>query len=351
MMSYPLRQTPKYARIKSQRGVALISVLLAVALCVILASEMLMQQSLQVKRVQNLFERQQAFWYANGSEQFVKTLIKKIIDDDAGVIHLDQSWAMTGMSFPVPDGLIEGQISDLQSCFNINSLYNSQWDQKRREEHKQAFVRLLDKLDIVKDNSSEDLANNVYDWLDPDEYPVGAVGYDGDMYTSMPFPYMAANSPFAHENELRLVYGFDAAVMAQLDDTLCAIPDYSDFVINVNTIDAENPVILAAVLDIDNSTAENIISQRPKDGFKDIKEFWDLNEVKSLKNLAQIDKTQFTVKSKFFKLVTNAYYNDMRFDLTSVMQLNEQNEIQVIARRFGGKVERKADPETEQSDN
>ena len=335
----------------SQRGVALISVLLAVAVCVILASEMLMQQSLQVKRVQNLFERQQAYWYARGSEHFVKALLKKIVDEDKGVIHLEQNWAMTGMSFPVPDGLIEGQIFDLQSCFNVNTLYDPDLDNAKRQEHKKVFVRYLDLLDITSDNSSEDLANNIYDWLDPDDYPVGAVGYDGDMYTSMTFPYLAANSPFAHENELRLVYGFDAIVMAQLDEGICVIPDHSKFEVNVNTIDAENPIILAAILDVDVDKAKEILSQRPEKGFEKASDFLEIKELKELKNLSQIDTSQLTVNSKFFKLVTNAYYNDMRFDLTSVMQLNEQNEIQVIARRFGGKVERKADPETEQSDN
>lgn len=337
--------------LKKQRGVALISVLLAVALCVILASEMLMQQTLQVKRVQNLFERQQAYWYARGSEHFVKTLLKKIIDDDKGVIHLEQNWAMTGMSFPVPDGLIEGQIYDLQSCFNLNSLYNPELDDAQRKKQREVFVRYLDLLDITTTNSSEDLANNVFDWLDPDDYPVGAVGYDGDMYASMTFPYMAANSPFAHENELRVVYGFDAIVMAQLGEGICAIPDYSKFEVNVNTIDAENPLILAAILDEDIDKAKKILSERPEKGFKEVSEFLAIEDVKNSKNFAQLDTSQFTVTSKFFKLVSNAYYNDMRFDLTSVMQLNEQNEIQVIARRFGGKVERKADPETEQSDN
>lgn len=335
----------------NQQGVALISVLLAVALCTILAAEMLTQQNLQVQRAQNLFQRQQAYWYAMGSEQFVKSLIKKTAKDDKGVFNLDQSWAMQDMSFPVDDGVIEGQIEDLSACFNVNSLFNSNWEKDRQDKQKQMFTRYLTKLDLTSDISEEDLANNVIDWLDPDDYPVGAVGYDGDMYASLDFPYLAANSPMASESELRVVYGFDAVLMNQLKGKLCVIPDYSEFELNVNTIKEEQAELLAAVLDTDKSTAESIISARPNDGFKDIADFWELKEVKGIKNIANIDRSQFTVKSKFFKLITNAYYNEMRFDLTSVLQLDEQNEVHVIARRFGGKVEREADPETEQSDN
>jgi general secretion pathway protein K len=138
--------------------------------------------------------------------------------------------------------------------------------------------------------------------------------------------------------------------MNQLKDKLCVIPDYSDFELNVNTIKEDQAELLAAVLDTDKSTAETIISARPEDGFQDIADFWELKEVKGIKNIANVERSQFTVKSKFFKLITNAYYNEMRFDLTSVLQLDEQNEVHVIARRFGGKVEREADPETEQSD-
>jgi len=341
---------PKLAR-KKQRGVALISVLLAVALCTILAAEMLTEQSLQVKRVQNLFQRQQAYWYALGSEQFVKSLIAKTAKDDKGVFNLEQNWAMENMSFPVDDGLIEGEIQDLHACFNLNSLHNESWDETKRDNHKKLFIRYLTSLELTSELSEEDLANNVVDWLDPDDYPTGAVGYDGDMYASLDFPYLAANSNFASESELRLVYGFDVQLMTQLKDKFCVIPDSQLFEINVNTLTEDDADLLAATLDVDKSKAESIISARPDEGFEKVDDFWDLKEVAELKNLATLDRSQFTVKSKFFKLVTNAHYNDVRFDLTSVLQLDEQYEVHVLARRFGGRIERKADPETEQSDN
>ena len=337
-------------RRKKQSGVALISVLLAVALCTILAAEILTEQSLQVQRAQNLFQRQQAYWYAMGSEQFVKGLISKTAEDDKGVFKLDQSWAKEGMKFPVDNGVIEGKVSDLNACFNLNSLYNKKLDKAARDKHKKVFVKYLTLLDLTSDNSEDDLANNLVDWLDADDYPVGAVGYDGDMYASLDFPYLAANSPMAAESELRLVYGFDTKLMAQLKNKFCVIPDSPEFKINVNTISSDHPELLAAMLNVDKSKAESIIAARPEEGFEKIEDFWALKEVSGLKNAGSLDKSQFTVNSKFFKLITNAQYNDLRFDLTSVLQLDEHNGVHVIARRFGGTIERKADTETEQSD-
>lgn len=343
-----MKFTPRYQNSQhKQKGVALVSVLLAVALCVILATEILTEQKFQVQRVQNILERQQAYWYAISSENFVKALLKRTAEKDKGVFNLDQPWAISGMSFPVDDGLIEGEIKDLSSCFNLNSLYYPDIADDEKKARLELFVRLLSNLDITAEVSHEDLAVNLLDWLDKDDYPSGAVGYDGDMYTGLAFPYLSANSNLAHENELRVIYGFDVMVMTQLKDKVCVIPNNNQLQINVNTIDADNPEYLMAMLDIDRAKVDDILSNRPDDGFNDIAEFFALKEVSSLANIAQLDKSQFTVNSNFFKLITNAYFNDIKFDLTSVFQLDNNYNVNVITRRFGGRIERKANPETE----
>ena len=339
--SYPIR--------KRQQGLALVTVMLVIALCVVLAAEMTTAQSYQIKRAQNLFERQQAFWYAMGSEHFVKALLEDTAEKDQGMFNLSQPWAMTGMSFPVDNGLIEGEVEDLYACFNLNSLYDKDIAEQELKFRKEVFVRYLENLNIESELSPDDLAANLYDWLDADDYPEGAVGYDGDMYTSLPFPYLSGNTPLAHENELRVIYGFDVVVMTQLKDKFCVIPGNQHLMLNVNTMKQEQPELLMAVLNIDQSKVDEIFSERTEEGFETIDEFWNLNATKGLNNRAQVEK-YFTVNSKFFKLITNAYYNDLKFALTSVIQLNDQSQAMVIARRFGGEIEREANPEDEQPD-
>jgi general secretion pathway protein K len=257
---------------------------------------------------------------------------------------------MEGMSFPVDNGLIEGQLTDLQSCFNLNSLYDKSLDKAQLKFRKDVFVRYLENLDITSDLSHDDLANNLYDWLDPDDYAVEAAGYDGDMYASLTFPYLSANSPLAHENELRVIFGFDVVVMAQIQKHFCVIPQSTSFEFNINTMDKAEPELLKAILDLDQAKVDAIIDARPEDGFTDIKDFWALPEMKNVKGVTAANN-YFTVTSKFFKLITNAYYNDMKFALTSVIQLDDKYNSYVIGRRFGGNVERKANPEDEQPTN
>lgn len=337
-------------RIKSQSGMALITVMLVISLCVILATEMVSLQSYQTKRITNLMERQQAYWYAMGSEHFVKGLLAETAKQDKGVFHLEQAWAMEGMSFPVDNGLIEGQITDLNSCFNLNALYEPNLADKDIKFRQQVFVRYLENLDITSEESLDDLANHLYDWLDPDDYAKEAGGYDGDMYSSLEFPYLSANSALAHENELRVIYGFDVAVMAQLQDRFCVIPQHHKFEFNINTIKQEESELLMAILNLPQDKVDEILDQRPNDGFKDIQDLWALAQMKNIKDVTAANN-YFTVESKFFKLVTNAYYNEMKFALTSVIQLDDTYQTYVIGRRFGGKVEREANPEDEQPDN
>ena len=338
-----------YPSFQKQRGLALVTVMLVVALCVVIAAEMTTKQSYQIQRAQNLFERQQAFWYAMGSEHFVKSLLKDTLEKDKGVFNLSQPWAVTGMSFPVDQGLIEGEIHDLYACFNLNSLYQKDVPGDQLKFRKEVFVRYLENLNIQSEMSHDDLAANLYDWLDEDDYPKGAVGYDGDMYASLPFPYLSANSPLAHESELRVIYGFDVTVMTQLDKRFCVIPDSYDFMFNINTMDQEQPELLMAVLDMDKNKIEEIFSERAEEGFEKVDDFINLNVLNEHKDKANFNK-YFTLNSKFFKLITNAQYNDMKFALTSVIQMNDQSQPLIIARRFGGKIEREANPEDEQPD-
>lgn len=334
-----------------QKGLALVTVMLVIALCVVLAAEISTQQGYQIQRAKNLFERQQAFWYAMSSEHFVKGVLVENARKDKGVVNLEQPWAMKGMSFPVDNGLIEGRVTDLQSCFNLNSLYNAKLEPAQQKKRKEIFVRYLESLDVESEVSFDDLAANLIDWLDADDYPSDAVGYDGDMYASLTFPYLSANSPLAHENELRVIYGFDVALMAQLKDKFCVIPEHQEFVFNINTITEESPELLMALLDIDKSKAEELLAERPEEGFEKVDDFFNIAPIQSDNKLKNLDKSQFTVESKFFKLVTNAFYNDMKFALTSVIQLDKAGQARVIARRFGGEIEREADPEDEPTDS
>lgn len=108
---------------KKQQGIALITVMLIVALCAIIASQMTTRLQTQMQRSTNISFNQQAYWYAMGAEELAKRLLMKAFKDEPEITHLEQVWAQEERSFPVDFGEISGEITDLQACLNLNALH------------------------------------------------------------------------------------------------------------------------------------------------------------------------------------------------------------------------------------
>jgi general secretion pathway protein K len=86
------------------------------------------------------------------------------------------------------------------------------------------------------------LADAVVDWIDPDGEIAGFGGAEDPYYLSLARPYRAANQPMQQADELYLVRGFDAKLVAKLEPLVTALPVHTT--INVNTAPE---AVLAAV--------------------------------------------------------------------------------------------------------
>ncbi|WP_068546222.1 type II secretion system minor pseudopilin GspK [Thalassotalea crassostreae] len=366
--------------IAKQTGVALITVMLVVAFAVVIATKMSGSLMFQLQRAENINSNQQAYWYAMGAEAFAKTVLTLSFKekDDKTVTHLGQPWASGETSFPVELGEISGEISDSQSCFNLNSLINSDpsmlksnneldtgGDNEDDEQNgnsgkgnnnnpppaendkpnskviknvaKQSFIELIILLNIdgVGQFEAESMAEALYDWLDEDSSIETAGGAEDDDYSAREFPYLAGNSKLASINELRLIEHFTPAAIFALKEHVCVIPNSADHKININTIDPEKPELLQALLGgVDQSVAEDIFSERGEKGFSNLSDFYSISAVSGLENFEQLKK-QFVVDSSYFKLTTKTSFNDSYFSMNSIMKINKDETITVISRSIG----------------
>ena len=106
-----------------QRGIAVLTAMLVVAIATILAVELLWGTSLDLRRAQNMLERDQAMQVARGME----ILAAELLRDDAENSDFDaltERWA-EDYGFPFENGNVVGRLDDMQGRFNINSLINS----------------------------------------------------------------------------------------------------------------------------------------------------------------------------------------------------------------------------------
>ena len=108
-------------RLQKQRGVALIVVMMVVALVVIIASSMGSRLQLQLQRQLNIQQRQQMLYLALGAEEFGRRTLQKSLQGK-DTVNLGQPWAQEGATFPIEQATLTGRITDLQACFNLNSL-------------------------------------------------------------------------------------------------------------------------------------------------------------------------------------------------------------------------------------
>ena len=324
---------------RSQRGAALITVLMIVAIVVVIAVNMTGRLQLQLQRQQNLQQQQQAFWYAMGAEHFARVLLSRSLSGQE-TVNLQQDWAQSGASFVVTDGNIAGEITDLQACFNLNALQQAgQRGASGRIEQtaaQRSFTRLLELAATDLSMPAEYLMARVHDWLDDDSLLSTAGSAEEDDYAALQFPYYTANSLMVSVSELRQILDITPADLQMLLPYVCVVPENSQYQLNVNTLTEDTAILLAALVpELTEADAIDMIAERPENGFNSVDELLALPQLAGIE-MADDVKALLTVKSSYFQLLATTSYLESGFVLTSIFRVDDENTVRVLARRFGG---------------
>lgn len=231
-----------------QRGVALITILLIVALLTVIVSRVGLSGQIWVRQVDNANAYTQAELAARATQAWVADILEQDKNNLDGWTDL---WAQPLPPMPVNWGLLSGRIEDMQSRFNLNNLVNA--DGKVDGQALQQFERLLTLLEL-----EPGIAQAVIDWIDTDGSPSGPFGAEDVYYLGLDQGYLAANRPFEDTAELRLVRGIDRAAWNKLAPLVSALP--GTVTLNVNTARAE--VLAAALTDLDLSAQALPMAQK-----------------------------------------------------------------------------------------
>ena len=319
--------------LSQQRGVALIIVLLVVALVSILATEMGSRLQLQVMRAANIKDNNQAYWYAMGAEQYAHQAIKTLLEENNNIVSASQPWTQP-LTYPVEGGVIEAQLQDAQACFNLNALVSDDPADSKHIALLNAFKTLLSDDELGIDDYQRDIVvDALADWLDSDSNLRNYGAEDADYESLLP-PYLPANGPMLTQSEFRLIKGVSPKWIMAVMPYICAIPEQSELKININTLNEDQALLLAALTGLDKGSAQRQLSSRPQDGYDDIQKFFNEQEIAAL-NLTDTQKSWFTVSSEHFMLHTKSRYNKATFSMRSLIKATS-TEVTVIRREFGG---------------
>ncbi|MBM5811379.1 MAG: general secretion pathway protein GspK [Gammaproteobacteria bacterium] len=234
-----------------QRGVALITAIVLVAIATVIAVYLGTRTALDLRRTAGLIALDQARQVALGAEAWA---IEVLQDDqqESQTDHPGESWAQPIPPLPIDGGSIRGRLEDLQGRFNLNSLVaaNGRVD----EVSVALFERLLDQVE-----ASPRWARIMADWIDVDTVPGFPEGAEDGDYLAQDPPYRAANGAVVTVSELLALPGMTLAEFQRIQPWVAALP--AGTLINVCTAPA--PVLAALVAGrTDFSDAEALARNR-----------------------------------------------------------------------------------------
>lgn len=203
-----------------QRGVALITAILIVALATIAAAALLSDADVALRRAQTLQDSELAWWYAKGLDSWVASLLQRNNSGDPAqqpVDSLGDQWAQPVSFLPFEHGAGRGRVTDMQGLFNLNNLASP-----GSASYLAQFARLVESVSSAA--SATDLGNSIRQWLLPAN-SAQAIGLAPTAdYAGLNPPYQASGQAMYSPSEVLPVSGMTPQLYTALAPYITAIP-------------------------------------------------------------------------------------------------------------------------------
>ena len=307
-----------------QKGIALITILVMVALATILAATIGQRQKFTADNTAYLMRQNQSLWYAKSAETFFAEMLKEDAENAGDVDYLQENWAKPMPAFPVEDGYVTGQLYDESGKFNLNNLVDDSGQVNVAA--KQWFERLL-----VNVGLTAELSEAVIDWQDADNDNVGPMGAEESYYRGLNNAYLPANTKFHVVDELKMVRGFEGENYLKIAPYVSAI-SVKDAKVNVNTAPAIVLASLGEHLDVKAVQAALETKRQNMEHFSNLEEFWKLepfNQVNS--DIQSSVQGLLGVKSSYFRAKIEVMLSERKRKFQTFF-LREDKKISVLSR-------------------
>jgi general secretion pathway protein K len=306
---------------RAERGVALLTAILLVALATIVASTLAYRNAMTARRGAATFAFEQALLFAQGAEALAAYALKQDLDSGGNEMdHLGERWAEPYGPIEIAPGVVlEAQLDDLGGRFNLNTLVDRG---QVNEFAVQRFQRLLESLQL-----EERWAGLIADWIDQDPSAVFPDGGEDSLYLSQDPPYRPPNMAITSVSELLALPEFGRERYLRLAPYVAALP--ADVSLNVCTAPGQ-------VLD----------AYRDEDEFADSEEFEEKRvadcgirvtayEAPMSEDLrAKVRQSPGLVeKSDYFRLRSIVSIGTSEFTLYSLLQ-RESGRVRVVMRSY-----------------
>lgn len=303
-----------------QRGVALITAVVLVAIATVLAARVGTEAALDLRRTAGIGALNQGWHVALGAEAWAAEILRKDLQDSQRD-ELDEPWAQPLPPLPVDGGTIEGGLEDMQGRFNLNNLLRA--DGAVDEANLERFSRLLRLAGV-----DQRFAGALADWLDADTVERFPDGAEDGVYLSQVPGYRAANGPVTSTSELLALPGFTLDDYARLRPHVAALPTGTR--INVCTA---TPLVLAALVEggTDFGDAEALARNRAEGCFPLLTDLQATLDAEQYQALAQV----VAESSSWFRSVAVVSIGTSQLTLYSLLERNAAGGVRTVLRSSG----------------
>jgi len=202
---------------RSQRGIALITALLLVALATMAATAIAFNNAMTARRGAAAFAFDEGLQYARGAEALAAYALIQNVGQTNRTDDLSQPWAQPFGPVEIADGvMLEAHVEDPAGRFNLNDLVDS-----KGVDDPNAIAQLERIFQMV--GLETKWASLIADWIDADSVPLPAGGEDS-LYLSQLPPYRPPNMAITSVSELLAMPGFGRDNYLKVEPYLTALP-------------------------------------------------------------------------------------------------------------------------------
>ncbi len=293
----------------SERGAALLTVLLLVSVIAVIAATSLDRLKLATRLTGNVAAMAQARAFLWSAEDVALAQITALIARNPAALTLEGDWQGRARRIPLDGGALTVTLTDGGNCFNLNSVVQEDVPgvvTLRKEGHA-AFLNLLG-LSGISARQAETIAAGMVDWVDSDGAPMAGGAEDAAYQNGVRPP----NALMVDTGELRAVNGMDAAAWTKIRPWVCALPVAAPVPVNINTLLPEQAVVLSAFApgDVPPPLLRSILAKRPNGGYGSLVRFWEQSEMAKAKGNAAL-VAQTSINSRFFRMTAQADFGGM----------------------------------------
>jgi len=304
----------------SQRGVALLTILVMVALATILAATIAKRQTNTAENTGYLMRQNQSLLYAKSAEAFFSELLIQDSDNGSRIDHLQENWAKPMPSFPVEDGSVSGKLLDESGKFNLNNLVKADGNQVD-DSARRWFEKLLQRVGLPAE-----LSQAVIDWQDTNDEVTGAMGAESSYYQGLDPAYLTPNTKFHSIEELKLVRGFEGKNYDLIKPYVTALPEQTK--VNMNTA----PALLLASIDpkVDVKAIEQQLKIKETEltHFNNVDDLWKLSAFSGIDEQSKTDaESLLDSKSNYFTAQIEVMLSERKRQFNSLMMRKDKQVI------------------------